>query len=143
MNLADSSSLYTESEGKAMNNKMPGIEILPMRGKSANRNGRDISITLSKQGHNRVAVNFSKESYKKITRSEYVTPRLDLAMGNRRIYFCQGLRDSGFKLSNNGKSKRCVFTLPKDIDATEVIGSYDLIFDSDYDLHYVDLGDKP
>jgi hypothetical protein len=63
-------------------------------------------------------------------------------MGNRRIYFCQGLRDSGFKLTNIGTSKRIVFTLPKYIDSTEIIGSYDLIFDSDYDLNYVDLGDK-
>jgi hypothetical protein len=103
----------------------------------------DVSITMVKAGKDReqIAFRFRNNSYLKITNNLYVV----YAVHGSRIYFTTSDVKKGFRLSferekfetGSFKSKPSTKT-----DMSRFIGDYDLIYDRELLLHYVDMGKK-
>ena len=100
---------------------------------------RDVSITLNKNGANKIqtAFRFRNNSFLRFTKNEYVV----FATTDTRIYFKEGTSKTGFKLtckSVDGKS--AMFKTAEDLK--KFIGDYDLLWDSKEKLNYIDLTKK-
>lgn len=128
-----------------MDNLKPGIAILKKRQGETVWNKNTVRITVSEYAtkkSNRVIVRFTTETSEKITKSRYIIPRIDTE--NNRIYFEEGKKNEGFKLALISKHSRFLyFTCPETIKNPELFeGTYNIDFDSRYDLYFIDYGDK-
>lgn len=123
-----------------MSKKIPGFAIV--RKRIGSGNGYDVLIGIDGKKGKRIYVSFSNSLVNKITRTEYITPYLDL--NAFRLYFGEGNRTNGFKLGINGKHvKRISFCIPSETNIHEqFVGKYNLLFDSDCEAYYVDLLSK-
>ena len=104
----------------------------------------DVKVSLNKNGGDRTAVVvvFYNDNYKKISTTGYTIPSLDEELG--RLYFETGNQTDGFKLTQTSASsaRRMAFIIKdKDTWATR-LGSYNLLYDTNEKLYYIDFANK-
>lgn len=103
----------------------------------------DVSITMVKAGKNReqMSFRFRNNSYLKITNNLYIV----YAVHGNRIYFTASDKQKGFRLSfEHGKFETGVFKNKPNIktDMSRFIGDYDLLYDRELQLCYIDPNKK-
>lgn len=107
-----------------------------------NRTNFDGEVIIShvKRGHNKYAtcIKFRKNSFFKIAKDE---ESIVLARDNAKIYFKEAGARNGFKLRDFGDQAKMVI-IPKQIVSNSECGEYNLEFDSDLMLHYINLYKK-
>lgn len=102
----------------------------------------DVSISMVKAGTGRhqISFRFRNNSYLRITSNLYVV----YAIHNNRIYFNMSDKQQGFKLSfERQKFETGVFkNTPNKMNMTRFIGDYDLLYDRELQLSYIDQSRK-
>lgn len=93
-----------------------------------------------KKGCDRFFFKFMKNSIYKIMKNyQYIT----LAKQGRRIYFKEINSKFGFKVSDYGDSSKCFKVVEKLLSlSNEDLGEYNLEYDSELGLHYIDFNRK-
>jgi hypothetical protein len=99
----------------------------------------DVTISKNKdaKGRKRSSIRFRNSCFLRITKNNYVV----IAMTGARIYFKQSNPTEGYSLSmasSDGKSK----TIKMTRDLSKHIGDYELFWDSEHELNYIDLNKK-
>lgn len=102
-------------------------------------NKADVSISTNKNGDNRkqYALRFRNNCFLRFTKNEF----MEFALTGTRIYFRESNEKNGFKLgttSVDGKSK----TVKTVLNLDKFIGDYELLWDSQARLNYIDLNKK-
>lgn len=109
---------------------------------------KDVKVTINKNGKSRktgevlhaVAIRFMNESFKKVTANGYVSIGFDLDLG--RVYFSTAEGKTGFKLTQNSKGDKVRYlqlSAKNGIDWHGHTGEYDLTYDADNKLYYIDI----
>ena len=137
--------VFNKSEEKTMAEKKPGIAIIKNKTERYGWNGKNVRISTSisySRKAVRVTVRFTTEVAEKITTTQYITPRIDVE--NERIYFEESNCDSGFKVAIMSKHSRFLqFSCPSGIKCSDNFdGIYDIDFDPNYKMYFVDFGDE-
>ena len=110
-------------------------------GKKRNNDSKaDVTITVHKpksSGSKQSAIRFRRKSHLRITKNLY----FEFAITNNRIYFRESTPNAGYKLcdeSNEGNSLGAKIT----IDFTPLVGDYELLWDDNMKLNYIDISKK-
>ena len=106
---------------------------------SKNSSEADVSISINKNGNNKsqFSFRFRNNSFLRFTKNEFV----EFAVTGARIYFRESNVKEGFKLSTKTQNnKNCGFKTVKDLN--KFIGDYELLWDSQLRLNYIDLNKK-
>ena len=94
----------------------------------------DVSVTLNKDGH--TAITFKNGSYLKVTTTEHII----VGQEGTKLYFGGSDRYEGFKLTSfNRERTNCTFKVAK---LRFEVGDYNLEFDKDQALYYIDSNRK-
>ena len=116
----------------------------------SNSISKDVSVNIQKNGkgrRNKISLTFRNKSYLKITRTGYIT----IAIYEERIYFMAEDGLNGYKLSSTPNCKgdnRYITIQPEEPESPDEIdymkwaethtGDFDLLFDKEEGLWYVD-----
>ncbi len=103
------------------------------------RSDIDVSVTIIDKG-NIAGFSFSAKATTILGKPEYIM----CAMKNGRIYFVDTDKKNGFKLSGNATCKRLMSKIPaKKLGVNDRwIGYYDLLWDVNRELFYIDLNGR-
>lgn len=118
-----------------------------LKTRSAGKMNRDVFVSLIsgnklKDGTMRyqLSFRFTSEAAKKITTNNRIVPSC-LPKEHRIYFFCPDIPDTGYTLTKrDSKRPASVFaiTINKKEDYVSACGSYDLHYDRDVDMYYID-----
>ncbi len=102
-------------------------------------NGSDVTLSMNKNGTNKKQTHFRfrNSCFLRFTKSGYV----EFAVTGSRIYFKESTRKIGYQLTNKSKDmKACSFKTGKNL--SKHIGDYELLWDDNVKLNYIDFSKK-